>query len=348
MLRLPSQVERKTEEKEYDYFMHFLHEEDTFCSDNAIFAGINLKNVAKELHDIVKTRPHDQDGILGKASEVLCALCIFCLNNRSLKALEKKEDIEATKMKKIEHAEEIEALCTKIVELESPTSIYNFIDQALPEIQNHIYNISRELLGLTGLTNIHDLMCIAIEMHCNEDLLMQRFRHIKRHKVHRETYEKKSIYPWKYYWNPHATEMVEFISGCSEITMGKPYTLTEMISILTQVCLHKIRDHEENTDDVIFKLACILEVPKSKVSLLDQKWLIYPMQKNIYPLTFEEIWNDKYPNEIEPLPKEIYHSIYQPDWNIPLWCKPSFGPVPLGYCNRKGTPNYCRSNGPGL
>jgi hypothetical protein len=81
------------------------------------------------------------------------------------------------------------------------------MDSALKELQENIYTLTQELLGITGLNNIHELMAIAIEMHCNDDMLMQRLQHINKHKEHKKAYEKKSIYPGKYYWNPDNSEL---------------------------------------------------------------------------------------------------------------------------------------------
>lgn len=347
MMRLPNQIPKITEEAEYEYFRYFIQEEDTFCSDNAIFAGINLKNAASDLGEILAIRPHDIDGIRGKASEVLCALSIFCSNNRSLKAFQKSMEIQPTNRTLIQHAYEINKLCSSIVELDLPTCLYNFVDQALPEMQKQIYQLSDELLGISGLRDIHELMSLAIEVHCNEDLLMQRLQHIKKHSEQRRTYEKRTIYPWKYYWNPHNPELLEFIAGCSEITLGKPYTLKEMIDIILCLIRHKINDHKESEEELTYRISQILNIPKEKIDFNQRQTLIYPLQKSIYPVTFEEAWRDKFKNEVVT-PQETYCSIYQPDWNIPLWCKPSIGPVPLGYCNRKGTLNYVISHGPAM
>jgi hypothetical protein len=67
--------------------------------------------------------------------------------------------------------------------------------------------------------------------------------------------------------------------------------------------------------------------------------------KSICPITFAEAWHNKYPNEVK-LSKEEYSLVYQPDWNVPMWCKPSLGPIPLGYEPRRGQLNIVISNGP--
>jgi hypothetical protein len=110
-------------------------------------------------------------------------------------------------------------------------------------------------------------MAIAIEMHCNDDILMQRLQHINKHKEHKKTFEKNSIYPWKYYWNPNISELMKFLAGCTEIMLGKQYMLSEMIDIIMNTAVHKIYEHGEDKLDMIGCLANLLETPRNKINL---------------------------------------------------------------------------------
>jgi hypothetical protein len=188
-------------------------------------------------------------------------------------------------------------------------------------------------------------MAIAIEMHCNDDMLMQRLQHINKHKEHKKTYEKKSIYPWKYYWNPDNSELMKFIAGCAEVTLGRQYMLSEMIDIIISTAMHKIHTHAEEKEDIMGRLTNMLETPRDKMDLYNGRSFQYPLMSSICPVTYEEAWKDRYPHEVK-LSKENYSLVYQPDWNVPMWCKPSLGPIPLGPTPRRGQLNIVISNGP--
>jgi hypothetical protein len=221
------------------------------------------------------------------------------------------------------------------------------MENAIPSLQREIYNLGDKILGITGLSNIHKLMSIAIEMHCNEEIMYQRLQHIMKNPEHKNTYEMESIYPWKYYWNPDNIELMKFLSGCTEVTLGKAYTLSDMITMIMRVITHKIYDHKENMDVIINDLASYLDTDKENISLINGIRYQYPLTGSIIPATFEEAWIEKYPHEVK-LTEEKYLEVYQPDWTVPMWCKPSLGPIPLGINPKRGQLNLVYSDGPGM
>jgi urate oxidase len=78
-----------------------------------------------------------------------------------------------------QQAEEIYSLCNKIITTEIPSPIHAFMENAIPSLQKEIYNLGDKILGITGLSNIHKLMSIAMEMHCNEEIMYSSAHHEK-------------------------------------------------------------------------------------------------------------------------------------------------------------------------
>jgi hypothetical protein len=155
------------------------------------------------------------------------------------------------------------------------------MDDAIPSLQKEIYNLGNKILGITGLNNINKLMSIAIEMHCNEDIMYQRLQHIMKNPEHKNTYEERSIYPLKYYWNPENIELMKFLSGCTEITLGKAYTLSEMITTIVRVITNKIYDHKESMDVITSDLSSYLDTDKENISLINGRRYQYPLTGSI-------------------------------------------------------------------
>jgi hypothetical protein len=75
-------------------------------------------------------------------------------------------------------AEDIYLLCTKITNIDIPLPYTAFLEVIKADLQNNIYELSREILGISGLNNIHELMASTIEIHCNEEIMYQRYQHI--------------------------------------------------------------------------------------------------------------------------------------------------------------------------
>jgi hypothetical protein len=225
-------------------------------------------------------------------------------------------------------AEDIYLLCTNITNIDIPLPYTAFLEVIKAGLQNNIYELSREILGISGLNNIHELMASAIEMHCNEEIMYQRYQHITKNRERQKEYEMKSIFPWKYYWNPENLNLMKFLSGCTEITLGRAYTLDEMISKVIQVITHKIEGHGETYNVIACDLANYLDATPEQISLNNYRTYQYLLMGSILPVTFEEAWMDKYPLD-NRLPFEKFLDIYQPDWSTPVWCKPSLGPVPV-------------------
>jgi hypothetical protein len=168
------------EKDEYEYFYYFVDEEYTFCKENPMFAGLNLLKTAAQLEEIALLKVHDVDAIRSKASQVLSALCIFAHCNKTLNPLQSSEWIIRTNRSLHDHVDIIRNTSKNIYKASSPHSHHIYMDDSLDEVQENLYTLAQELLGITGLNSIHELMAIAIEMHCNDDILMQRLQHINR------------------------------------------------------------------------------------------------------------------------------------------------------------------------
>jgi hypothetical protein len=130
--------------------------------------------------------------------------------------------------------------------------------------------------------------------------MYQRYQHITKNRERQKEYEMKSIFPWKYYWNPENLNLMKFLSGC----------------------------HGETYNVIACDLANYLDATPEQISLNDYRAYQYLLMGSIIPVTFEEAWMDKYPLD-NRLPFEKFLDIYQPDWSTPVWCKPSLGPVPV-------------------
>jgi hypothetical protein len=120
-----------------------------------------------------------------------------------------------------------------------------------------------------------------------------------------------------------------------------------MITTIMRVITHKIYDHKENMDVIISDLSSYLDTDQENISLISGRRYQYPLTGSIIPVTFEEAWIEKYPNEVK-LSEEKYLDVYQPDWSMPIWCKPSLGPIPLGINPKRGQLNLVYSDGPGM
>jgi hypothetical protein len=315
-------------ENEYNYFDYFVMSENEFYSENPIFVGTNLLSAAAELKQIATATPHDKDGVLEKAGRLLMALWLYCRNNGTITALQPSGQILKTEKQMERQAEDIYLLCTKITNIDILLPYTAFLEVIKADLQNNIYELSREILGISGLNNIHELMASAIEIHCNEEIMYQRYQHITKNREGQKEYEMKSVFPWKYYWNPENLNLMKFLSGCTEITLGRAYTLDEMINKVIHVITHKIESHGETYNVIACDLANYLDATPEQISLSDYRTYQYLLMGSIIPVTFEEAWMDKYPLD-NGLPREKFLDIYQPDWSTPVWCKPSLGPVPV-------------------
>jgi hypothetical protein len=118
-------------------------------------------------------------------------------------------------------AEDIYLLCTKITNIDIPLPYTAFLEVIKADLQNNIYELSREILGISGLNNIHELMASAIEMHCNEEIMYQRYQHITKNRERQKEYEMRSIFPWKYCWNPENLNLTLIHTGVDNAAL--PY-----------------------------------------------------------------------------------------------------------------------------
>jgi hypothetical protein len=182
-------------ENEYNYFDYFVMSENEFYSENPIFAGTNLLSAAAELKQIATAMPHDKDGVMEKTGRLLMALWLYCRNNEAITALQPSGQILKTEKQMERQAEDIYLLCTKITNIDIPLPYTAFLEVIKADLQNNIYELSREILGISGLNNIHELMASTIEMHCNEEIMYQCYQHITKNRERQKEYEMKSISP---------------------------------------------------------------------------------------------------------------------------------------------------------
>ena len=63
-------------------------------------------------------------------------------------------------------------------------------------MQGDMYTLTNNLIGLSQMTDIHDLMSMTIQTECHGVLYKQRMAHIKSTPHMKEEYERNSIYPW--------------------------------------------------------------------------------------------------------------------------------------------------------
>jgi hypothetical protein len=106
-----------------------------------------------------------------------------------------------------------------------------------------------------------------------------------------------------------------------------------MIDMIMKTTIHKIYDHAEDKEDIMECIASMLETPRDKINLYVGRCFLYPMMKNVRPVTYDKAWQERYPNVVK-LPEEDYRSVYQV-WTVPMWCKPTIGSLQLGYTPRR-------------
>jgi hypothetical protein len=76
---------------------------------------------------------------------------------------------------------------------------------------------------------------------------------------------------------------MKFLSGCTEVTLGKAYTLNDMITTIMRVITHKIYDHKEDMDAIISDLASYLDTDQENISLINGRRYQYPLTGSIIP-----------------------------------------------------------------
>jgi hypothetical protein len=318
------------QEDEYQYFHVFTEKTEDltarkkYCpwdSSLTLEDCCALMTSTLELADITLSRSHDIDGIRGKAAEILICLSLYCQRHEKLKYILPTDPLAAPAQNTIQDmAAHLTKLCTSLTDYEMPTCYYPHIENPDEEAQSTIYKFAAELLGISGLNDIHELMSLAIQLKCDDTIFKQRLKHIHRLDYNKKRYESLSIYPWKYYWIPKAREVLTLMAGCTQVTLGKSYYFSEMVQMFCDVFLHKIYEHGENDEEILKLVSHVLDFEPEYIDLKNPRTLQYPLMKFVTPATFDETWLEKYPRELQ-LTRKLRKELY--GFKNALWCKPN-------------------------
>jgi len=111
--------------------------------------------------------------------------------------------------------------------------------------------------------------------------------------------ERYQNYGWKYFWNPRSSKILALINNITEssIRIGVEYDLEDLSNILRTSILTQIYSNtpEVNEQDLINKLSILFQLQSEEIDIRDRRTLLWPILQNTYCLSFEEIYNSKYP-----------------------------------------------------
>ena len=105
-------------------------------------------------------------------------------------------------------------------------------------------------------------------------------------------YQNNPIYPWKYYWNPISTDIIEFMSP--HIKLGESYSMSEILQQFNEVIKENIYGKNQDEDKIKTEVSKLFQLEEKDFNLRDLRSLQYPLLSHLYTLPYEDIWNEKY------------------------------------------------------
>jgi len=282
---------------DYEYFFTFLND---ICPAEEISTQRITQNIlttAMDIADICIMRPHDVDAILFKAAS--CAELLFSLSRKfegiKMTTTVKDRKQPSNNMTKILASD---ILCSSkniahALDEHNTAHQWMFAD-ILRNLQQQLDYTMENLLLITGTITVHKLLDVAIKLHVHPEVLTERLQHIQSNAGVAHEYEKKSCYPWKYYWNPAKSWFLSYICKCQPLLLGHAYPLSHLIGHVQLQAHHRISTHNYTEEEVKNELSHLLRLPPNEFDIKNQKSLKYAILRMTTPPTFGDTWVEKY------------------------------------------------------
>ena len=185
-------------EDEYKYFSDFVICSGSEFENDGEYLLTMLQASAAGIADIYLLKLHDIDGIRIKCGDTLIQAFKFCNHLQVLKpCLPTDPTSHQTPNLYNIMTSDIMTSVRNLAEgfFERPHSQWDtpLVDLGM---QGDMYTLTNNLIGLSQMTDIHDLMSMTIQTECHGVLYKQRMAHIKSTPHMKEEYERNSIYPW--------------------------------------------------------------------------------------------------------------------------------------------------------
>lgn len=285
--------EEEEPQNEYQYFHTFVKTSGQLVSQLLPLNVMQLQTVILELIEILNTSPHDIDSKRFKCMDILTIIV-------GLSHELKDTDVLNVEIKESRLREPNFLLSTKMLKtLRDMTfnftkhSIYFWDVTIYDKLIWNMKDMIQLICKISEFSNIHELMSMKIETYMNSHILNGRVHTLQLKEFMKETFERETIYPWKYYWNPESTAVNEFLSFLAP-KQGEGKYMRELLKLVEGMIDYRLHVKKQSTSTLRKEMADLLNINSSDINLSDVKTVMWPLLAHFYTLSYEEIWNEKH------------------------------------------------------
>jgi len=284
----------KYDDDEYKYFKIFIrHTMPSYMAPTHDI--IKVQSHVLKLIEIVLKTENDKDEISCKLANVLASIFSYTQHMNDIEPCQSSSLLnnKLHKFRNIRlHAAELINSIEKMSLAYDKTVLHSHSQLIWRDFQTQVYNVTHSIWEMSDFNDIHDLLSLKIQNTCHGRIMIRKQHLIMNNSYMKMAYQNNPIYPWKYYWNPISTDIIEFMSP--HIKLGESYSMSEILQQFNEVIKENIYGKNQDEDKIKTEVSKLFQLEEKDFNLRDLRSLQYPLLSHLYTLPYEDIWNEKY------------------------------------------------------